>query len=76
MASTDFGKFVTSHGRHRAEQREARLLFCIVYPFCLAATLAERATALAAGRTGDHARQSAFREAKAAAATCVGFAFR
>jgi len=69
MASTDVGKFMTSH---RAEQREARLLFCIVYPFCLAATLAERAIR----RPSGHPRQSAFGEARAAASTCVGFAFR
>jgi hypothetical protein len=82
MASIDFVRSQTSVEQRRCEKRHARLMFGIAYPFCLAMAIGARLTdesrsgkrsqsRLRAGR-----RQSVFREAKAAAASCVPFAFR
>lgn len=76
MASTDFGELRASRARHRAEEREARLLFCLIYPLCLGSALGARMVRLLRGAGGPHERASVFREAQTLAASCVGFAFR
>lgn len=82
MASIDFVRSQTSVEQRRCEQRHARLMFGMAYPFCLAMAIAarfahdSRARDSSTGWTQPQSRQSVFREAKAAAASCVPFAFR
>jgi hypothetical protein len=77
-ANVDIGRRPAAGHRQRAERREARLLFCAVYPFCLAFALAARlkprGNRSSSGRTGG--RKSVFKEARASAASCIPFAFR
>ena len=42
MASLDSERQFSHFARHRAEQREARLIFMLAYPFCLVAAVAKR----------------------------------
>ena len=78
MASLDSERQFSHFARHRAEQREARLIFMLAYPFCLVAAVAKRLSPKRARRAEDGAgrRRSVFGEAKAAAGSCVPFAFR
>jgi hypothetical protein len=76
MAIIDDGRQHSHFSRHRAERREAALLFALAFPPCLVAALARRLSARAR-IVQDHSRQqSVFAEAKAAAASVVPFAFR
>ena len=78
MAITDFDSAAACRERYRCDLRQARLYFGVAYPFCLAFSIARRlAPERAEGWTGRAGRrQSVFREAKAAAASIVPFAFR
>ena len=72
MANIDAGRPFTADDRHRSEQRQAMLLFCIAYPFCLIFTLGARLVP----RAGVGPRVSVFRESNAAAWSFIPFVFR
>lgn len=82
MASIYFARTQSSVEVRRCEQRHARLMFGMAYPFCLAMAIGARFANGGQSRDSSRAgarsenRQSVFREAKAAAASCVPFAFR
>ena len=78
MASTDFDSEAACRERYRCDLRQARLYFGVAYPFCLAFSIGKRLMSKgASGWNGKlERRQSVFREAKAAAASIVPFAFR
>ncbi|MGF7162927.1 hypothetical protein FHS85_004585 [Rhodoligotrophos appendicifer] len=77
MASTDSQKHHYTDARHRGERREAMYIFCLLYPFCLVASIGGRLFR----RRGPAAlqpwaaRPSIFKEAKTAAASCIPFVF-
>lgn len=78
MASMDFDSAAACRARYRCDLRQARLFFGAAYPFCLAVAVGKRlmpGRGEESRRLGD-ARQSVFREAKAAAASVVPFVFR
>jgi len=63
----------SSHARMRAkEAQEFRLIFIATFPLFLAAGLVKRAVS---PRRGAARRKSVFAEARAAANTCIPFAF-
>jgi len=78
MASTDFDSAAACRERYRCDLRQARLYFGVAYPFCLAFAVGKRLMP----KSNDGANQkfdrhqSVFREARAAAASIVPFAFR
>ncbi len=82
MASIYFTRTQSSVEQRRCEQRHARLMFGLAYPFCLAMAIGarfsddDRSGSRLQKRVGADKRQSVFREAKATAASCVPFAFR
>ena len=78
MASTDFDSAAACRERYRCDLRQARLLFGVAYPFCLAFSVGRRLVPRAGegSDTKPGRRQSVFREAKSAAASIVPFAFR
>ncbi len=88
MASLDVGRQLSTYDRQnceqrlsaydrqRCEQRQAIGLFWIVYPFCLVSAIAARLTPKRRAASMPDGRRSVFGEARAAAASCVPFAFR
>ena len=76
MAILDFRNVAEFQERQRCDRRQARLLFGIAYPFCLAFAIADRVTKRSRPVAGQQSRQSVFREAKATASSCIPYAFR
>lgn len=77
MASIEMDARYPRHSRRRAEQREYRLICILAYPLFLLAVVIERLLGLVglveAPRTP---RRNVFSEARAAARSCIPFAFR
>ena len=77
MASIEMNGQHPHRDRRRAEQREYRLICVVAYPLFLAAVIVERLLSLVGLVDARPApRRNVFSEARAAAASCIPFAFR
>lgn len=77
MASIEMNGHHPYHDRRRAERREYRLICMVAYPLFLAAVIVDRLMAMAGiVETAPAPRRNVFSEARAAARSCIPFAFR
>ncbi len=72
MAMIDNGRQLSYQRRHRAEKRDAQVLFLVAYPLCLMVAAARRL----APSAGASSNRSVFAEARAIAGSVIPFAFR
>lgn len=77
MANADCARVPSAEERRRCEQRHARLMFGVAYPFCLAFAAGVRLLPKSRRNSipGFDGRHSLFREARNAA-SFIPFAFR